>query len=177
MASSLSSRLEKADNDTLKEILREAESRLDAQLTMALAADLRAMTLLGFMVAVVAVVVAGTLAIYKSEHVDIFFGAVGLFATFGMSVSSFYAFEAAKPIDFDAVGNYPSGWASDAESGKPLHIALAEVCAHYDEMLKSNKAAMKSSSEHLLWSSQVALGTMFVSAFLVACRILHLFPY
>ncbi|MBZ9816939.1 hypothetical protein [Mesorhizobium sp. CA7] len=177
MVPSLSSRLEKANEDTLKEILREAESRLDAQLTMALAADMRAITFLGFMLAAVAVIVAGTLAIFKADQIDVPLGAIGLFAAFGMSVSSFYAFEAAKPIDFDPVGNYPSGWASDAESGKPIHTALAEVCAHYDGMLKSNQSAMQKSSNALLWSSRVALGTVFVCGFLVLCRILHLFPY
>jgi len=67
MVPSLSSRLEKADEDTLKEILREAESRLDAQLTMALASDMRAITFLGFMLAAVAVIAVTAVVSYTTR--------------------------------------------------------------------------------------------------------------
>lgn len=157
--------LSKADDSLLKEILREAESRLEVQLTTALASDMRAMTFLGFIAASIVVCAAGTLSLMTSSTPDMVLGAIGWFATMGLIGSSYYAFQATRPIDFGVVGNDPSSWIGDVTNRTSLHEALAEQCAHYDDCLKSNRVAMAKSAEHLLWSSHLAICTVALSFF------------
>ncbi|KQW27044.1 hypothetical protein ASE36_18930 [Rhizobium sp. Root274] len=86
----------------------------------------------------------------------------------GFIVSAIFAFEAARPVDFEFVGNDPSSWKSDVASGKDLSHALAEQIAFYDEMIKANRKAMAASAEDLQRASNVMIWTVGVGAVFVA---------
>ncbi|KQW27656.1 hypothetical protein ASE36_18920 [Rhizobium sp. Root274] len=77
MEQSLAETLKGADREVLQEILREAESRLSAQLTAAIAADTRAMTFLGFISAVAVATIGAALAIHQSAAPELAY--LGLF--------------------------------------------------------------------------------------------------
>jgi hypothetical protein len=157
MASSLVDSLKSADGDLLNEILREAESRLEAQLTSALAADSRAMNFLGFVSAIAVASIGASLAAIES---NIALAAIGLLVGVGMMIAAFSAFSAAKPIDFQMVGNYPSEWVGDITDGATLHDALAAQVAFYDEMLKANAAAMAGNAASLASAAASAKATV-----------------
>lgn len=94
MKKTLAETLKDADPDLLDEILREAESRLSAQLTTAIAADTRAMTFLGFISAVAVATVGAGLATYTVNQQ---LGTLALFVGLGFIASAFFAFQAARP--------------------------------------------------------------------------------
>lgn len=161
MSNSLAEKLKQADPDLLKEVLRSAESRLDAQLTTALAADSRAMNFLGFTAALAVASIGASLAILASDEV---LAAIGLIFGAGFVVAAWFAYEAAKPIDFEMIGNYPSEWVSDIVGSVSLHDASAELAAHYDEMLKNNSAAMVASGSKLTLSAKIAKISVLIGA-------------
>lgn len=161
MKKTLAETLKDADPDLLDEILREAESRLSAQLTTAIAADTRAMTFLGFISAVAVATVGAGLATYTVNQQ---LGTLALFVGLGFIASAFFAFQAARPIDFDLIGNDPASWKKDILNGVSLHDAKAEQVAFYDEMLKSNRKAMDESAYNLRRAADVVFGTIAIGA-------------
>lgn len=173
MQKSLVDVLKGADSALLMEILREAESRLQAQLSSALAADLRAITFLGFLAAVtVATFGAGMAALDKSFPLSV----IAIFTGSGFGLACFYAFEAARPVDFQFVGNDPSSWRRDIEASIGLQDALAEQVAYYDEMLKDNRKAMAESAVQLERAASVARITMGIGAFFAVMHLFGLLP-
>lgn len=163
MADTLAESLKKASEVVLNEILREAESRLDAQLTTAIASDTRAMTFLGFLSAIVVAVIGSGLAVFATQPA---LAGVALLVGVGFSASAGFAFLAARPIDFEMVGNEPESWAFDIDQAKSLHESMAEQVAHYDTMIKSNRAAMAISSKHMARSANIAAATLAIGALL-----------
>jgi hypothetical protein len=159
MVPSLVDVLKRADRETLDEILREAESRLAAQLTSALAADGRAMNFLGFVAAIAVATIGASLAIIGS---NVSLALIGLFVGLGMTVAAFSAFNAAKPIDFQMVGNYPSEWCDDVLAGATLKDSLAAQAAFYDEMLKANALAMATNADGLARAATSAKVTVLL---------------
>lgn len=159
MEKTLAETLKDADPDLLDEILREAESRLGAQLTTAIAADTRAMTFLGFISAVAVATIGAGLATYSDKPN---LGTLAMFVGIGFIVSAFFAFEAARPIDFDLIGNDPASWKKDIRDCVSLHDAKAEQVAFYDEMLKSNRKAMEESAHNLKRAADVTIGTIAI---------------
>jgi hypothetical protein len=161
MEKTLAETLKDADPEFLDEILREAESRINAQLTTAIAADMRAMTFLGFISAIAVASVGTGLATYADKPN---LAMIALFIGSGFTFAAYYAFEAARPIDFNLVGNDPASWKTDIASGLPLHHAKSEQVAFYDEMLKSNRKAMVESAYHLQGAAKVTICTLLVGA-------------
>ncbi|KAA3499134.1 hypothetical protein DXM26_22825 [Agrobacterium tumefaciens] len=156
MEKTLAEILKEADSDLLNEILREAESRLNAQLTTAIAADARAMTFLGFISAVAVATTGAGLAVYGEKPT---LGVLALLTAIGFIVAAFFAFEAARPIDFELIGNDPASWKKDIQQRVSVHQAKAEQLAFYDEMIKANRKAMADSAYQLQMAVRVAIGT------------------
>lgn len=164
MKKSLAEELKRAKPEVLQEIVREAESRLAAQLSTALAADMRAMTFLGFIAAVVVAAIGFALTTFDYNRV---LSMITLLIGAGFTVAAGFAFEAARPIDFHCVGNNPDQWVLDIQNGISLHDALAEQAQHYSEMLNHNREAMEVNSQALFRSAKVVLGTVVIGGLLV----------
>lgn len=156
MEKTLAETMKDADPDLLDEILREAESRISAQLTTAIAADARAMTFLGFISAVAVATTGAGLAVYGEKPT---IGILALFTAIGFIIAAFFAFEAARPIDFELIGNDPASWKKDVENSVSVHHAKAEQVAFYDEMIKANRRAMADGAYQLQMAVRIALGT------------------
>src|SRR5690606_28598473 len=129
----IGSTLAKADEAMVDEILREAEARLSAQLEVAIAADQRAMTFLGFLLTLIVFLLGAALAAFTAQVPSFSIAVSAIISAAGFLVAAYFAYEASKPIEFEFVGNDPSGWVSDVEDGTTLLTAKAEQCAHYDE--------------------------------------------
>lgn len=155
-----------APAEKLDEIIRLAESRLAAQLTIGIAADQRAMT----MTAVFGSVTAALLAAFTTTD-----GAGGLpFAVLilGFAVATILAAWTALPIGWEIQGNEPSSWLSDIPTGDSLHNCKAAMAEYYDDMIAGNDRQLKGGATLLQASFVVAIlmllfagGAAFIKAF------------
>ena len=154
--------LKKASPELLNEIKLEAEARLDAQLSTAIASDQRAMTFLGFLLTLVAFLIGASLAAITAATPSPTIANIAAAGAIGLGLSGVLAYLASRPIDFRFVGNDPESWTGDIDNNISLHDALAEQTAYYDKMLKANRRAMKIGAELLRWASIVAGVTVLV---------------
>ncbi|MFV0922731.1 hypothetical protein ACR720_04490 [Sphingomonas parapaucimobilis] len=121
----------KADEAKLDEIIRQAESRLAAQLAIGIAADQRAMTLAGILAALVSAVVA----FGATKGVTWSIGAMTLCLLISAGIAAF----AAQPVAWATVGNSPANWVEDiAEGVDDLESAKAAMASYYAEMIEQN---------------------------------------
>lgn len=148
-------RYQAGDIDMLREILREAESYLAAQLQCGLAADARATGFVTIVAAASAIVAtAGFTLIYSKTGPAL--GYPALLAAFGLLVSMALASYSARPVGFSYCGNTPSAWLGDLEKGVPLKNALAEQAAHYDEHIASNNDVLRRNAKFMTAALLVA---------------------
>ena len=160
----LADQLKGAREDTLSEIVREAESRLNAQLTAAIAADQRALSFAGLL-AVAAVLTAsagGSLLIGEAENALL--GWVAISVTGAFVIAMLCAILSARPASFQFLGNDPAEWVGDISANKSLHESLAEMAAHYNEMLAHNRKLMKVNGLLMSLSFIVAWGGLVSGA-------------
>lgn len=135
--------LAKAEPETIREIIREAESFLEAQLKVGLASDSRAMTLGAFLSGIVSALVAGTSLMVAAEfpvwpHII----AVSVLVV-SLCCALFSTVHAARPTDWNYTGNNPRFWASDVEAKRPLHESLAGQAALYAKGISENSSILE----------------------------------
>lgn len=132
-----------ASPESVKEIIRQGELRLQAQLQAALAADSRSNALAAIQAAAAAalVVYAGSADVKGTPELTAFVGAV--FFTCG----AMFAAWAARPIAFDFAGLNPSDWVQAIESGEPVDSARRAYATYLDEYLKDNAARMSANGD------------------------------
>lgn len=141
-----------ADNETLKEILREAESFLEDQFKAALAADSRAMTFAGFLAGMMSAIIAVTsLMVAAKVGVWPHIIPLGLLFIF-LAAALFAAVHVTRPVRFYYRGNNPKFWASDIENKKPLSDALAGQVSLYAYGI-SNNAELLETNQRYMWLS------------------------
>lgn len=131
-----------ADEATLKEIIREAESYLGAQLTAGIAANARAMSLTGFLATVTLVLAGATTNVLLMATPRLALGAVCGGVSLGLLAATWLAIQAAQPTRFWYVGNSPRGWVSDLKAGKSFQTSLAEMAVFYADMIADNGECM-----------------------------------
>lgn len=131
---------ESTDGETLAEIMREAESLFAAQLQAAIAADQRALTFSGLLVAGVGALVAITGSAARPAF------PIVLIATL-LGLAACAALWSARPTKWFFAGTEPSQWKADLENKtKTLHSSKADLIAHYDAHILLNRTAMKHAS-------------------------------
>ena len=141
---SIAKALSDADESTLREIIREAESYLAAQLQAALAADLRAMTLAAVLAAVLAFLAGATATIVAAEKLSLGAHVFSVLALcFGLLNSLFAAVHAARPSAFGYAGNDPEYWIVDVEEKRTLISSLAGQAALYSRDIKENAKVLE----------------------------------
>jgi CHASE3 domain sensor protein len=157
-----------ASVEVLGEIVRQAEARLQAQLTAAVAADQRAMTFAGLMLAAAAAMIGAVLGASPEATITapIFVTALGLFA------SAIFAIIAARPVGWDFVGNSPRSWVSSVAEGQPLQAALADMADFYAEMIEENENAIARAAFWIRVSMLGALISLLIGLVAAAARML-----
>lgn len=161
--------LAQADEGTIREIIREAESFLASQLEAGLAADLRALTLAAVLSAIIAGLTGGTATVIAAG-ISIWPHILAIAAFLIASIFAFVAaIWAARPMLFDYAGNNPKFWAADVESGKSLIKAMAGQAALYAESIEDNNKVLAENNRYLtsalnliLWGFLFAVGLEFV---------------
>ena len=161
--------LEKADEPTIREIVREAESFLAAQLQAGLASDLRAMTLAVILAAILSFLVGGTASLLAAKieiglHV---LTVAALLVTLGVALGC--AVAAARPTSFDYAGSNPKFWTSDVERNHSLVRSLAGQAAQYADGIAQNSKVLSAghywlsmSSTWMVWAIVGAAAIEFV---------------
>jgi hypothetical protein len=144
---SIAHRIKSGNIDTLKEVLREAELYLHAQLTSAIAADQRAYTFAGAVTAAAVILIGASygLAITVPPNFLLVYAALAVCASF--FVSAWMAVVSARSIDFEFAGNEPCKWVDDIENGKRIEDSISEQCEHYDGMISKNSIALKKNGD------------------------------
>src|SRR5690606_15882826 len=102
----------KANGDTLREITREAEIYLSAQLTASIAYDERAISLASLMAATIPVAFGAGITLLIDEWPLMLALACFMLAG-GLSVAVLFAILAARPAGFWFAGNTPASWEDD----------------------------------------------------------------
>jgi hypothetical protein len=134
----LAEALSAADEPMIREIIREAESFLEAQLKVGLASDQRAMTFAGILAAITSVLVGGTASMVAAKiaiwpHI---LAVVGL--GMGLFPGLIFALMAARATEFYYSGNNPRLWKTDVEKKQSLIRSLSGQAALYAKGIAEN---------------------------------------
>lgn len=129
------------DSTVIDEAYRLSEQRLQSQLQAALAADQRAMSAAGMLVAAAAVITA--LAEHAASSWSMLVGAVGL------SVAALLAWYSARPQNFYMPGALFGDLAEDIERKATLSQVKRELGAFNDKHAGKNSEAMDRSANQM----------------------------
>jgi hypothetical protein len=160
----LLNQLKSAESDTLKEILRQAELHLDAQLTAAIAADQRAYTFAGLSSAAAVILVGGSYGVIIEKEPDTFIAYTAFFVAVALFVASWVAVMSARSVDFEFTGSRPGKWGPDIEERKSFESSLAEQCENYDTQINANRKTMANNSLMFNRAANIALGGVGIGA-------------
>lgn len=146
-----------ADEAKLDEIIRQAESRLQAQLSLAVAADQRAMSFASILVTGAAALIA-----WAITH-DLADGKIWpiLVLIIGVMVAAGCALWSANPVSWNSPGNSPESWIEDIAEGRDdLKSAKAAMANHYSEMIGENTERMSRNADWLGRAMLITFGTL-----------------
>jgi len=135
-------------------VLRQGELKLQAQLTIALAADSRASTFasLFMTLALAAFGGAGTLWKLGAGWEPILVGAC--IETIVLLICAYWCISVASPVDFYTVGNRPNNWWDDGVSDKPLDECLKKESENYHKHIDHNSNVINDNAKaftYALW--------------------------
>jgi hypothetical protein len=151
-----------ADEATLQEIIREAESYLGAQLTASIAADQRAIAFASLLAAATAVLAAGGAALLLADEPNPLLGWICMAIAGCFLAAMALANLAAMPADFWYAGNSPSQWLEDITAKRSLAASLAEQAGHYAEMIEINDRLMRRNNKQMLAALWTAWGALLI---------------
>lgn len=136
-------------SDTVREIIREAESYLSAQLTTGVASDQRAATLSGILATLATGMLGGGLAVITADKANYPLGVAGISSGVVMLVGLAFSIYTARPVPFHYVGNCPKNWSSEEDLCGDLDAALWQQAQHYQEQIDENDATLKANARYL----------------------------
>jgi len=148
---------ESASPEMLAEIIREAESILDEQRTVAIAADQRAVTFAGLLVAAIGAMTGAIASLGGRAPLAIVAVATVL------SIAASLALWSARPTAWRFRGNAPSQWTVDVIGERDLHSSMAEMAAHYDAAWSVNNRSICRAA-WAMRASLIATGTGLFTA-------------
>jgi hypothetical protein len=137
-----------ASPELLREIIRQAELRLQAQLQSALAADARA----GVLASLQAAAAAALVVFGASGQASGTSQAAAYFAAGVAMMGAMLAGIAARPIDFDFAGLKPSDWATAVQTNEPEDSGHRAYAQYLDDYLKANARRMATNGILTRWA-------------------------
>ncbi|MBM7406927.1 MULTISPECIES: hypothetical protein [Sphingomonas] len=165
------------DEDVLREIVREGERRLDAQLATANAADQRAMAWAALLVTVAAAVLGGSAALLVGGT-NLLLALIGVGVALMLGVAIMKAVDVVRPKGFDFPGNQPRNWLPENwqchGSGEKCDArqALLEQAATLDQQIEENATLAANAGAQLRMSMDLALYSVVMGAVLVGLLVL-----
>ncbi|MBZ9678235.1 hypothetical protein [Mesorhizobium sp. ES1-1] len=158
----LSQKLQTANENNLKEILRQAEAYLDAQLSSAIAADQRAYTFAGLASAAAVVLIGGAYSLATMKPPTASMALVASAVAAVLIGAAWWAVDSARSVDFGFPGSQPENWVEDVSGKKRWETSLAEQCHHYDDLIVKNRATMELNSLLFNRATEAALKGLFL---------------
>ncbi|GGC15341.1 hypothetical protein GCM10011494_37730 [Novosphingobium endophyticum] len=169
--------LQTLDDDVLREVVREGEKLLDAQLMTANAADQRAMAWAALLVTGAIAVIGGSAALLVSgKHLALAVVGIVVAAIMGVAISK--ATNVVRPADWHFPGNRPGNWLPEHWQCHGLgiqcdmHQAMLEQAASLEEQICDNAAASAESGKELRSSMSWALFAVIIGVVAVGMLIL-----
>jgi hypothetical protein len=144
----------------LDEIIRLAETRLAAQLTVAIAADQRGMTFASFLATLEAAAIAASVslpssAVSRASLVTI---------VIGFGVGTLIALWSAQPLKWAMPGYRPADWLGEIDCSDTLHEDHAAMALHYNDMIGDNEDVLAANANALRASLAVVALTLVGAA-------------
>jgi len=128
-----------ASDTLLRDIIKLGETRLQSQLTVAIAADQRALVLSGFLVPTIGALIAAAAALMLATPMRYDLGVVAFLGAGGLLISLALAIVAARPVGWHFPGIRPGNWVKDlAESNSDPHGTLAAIAAGLEKQAEAN---------------------------------------
>lgn len=149
-----------ADDETLKEIMRQAESYLGAQLSASIAADQRALAFASVLGAAAIGISGGGFVLLLRSPPMLMLGWTCVATACGLLAAMALANLSAMPAEFWFAGNSPDRWASDVQSQRPLKGCLSSQLTHYTEMIADNNMLIRSNCHNMsaaIWIAWLTL--------------------
>ncbi|MFN7130053.1 MAG: hypothetical protein ACK4OJ_13415 [Brevundimonas sp.] len=152
-----------ASAESVKEIIRQGELRLQAQLQAAIAADGRSNALAAIQAAAAAalIVYAGGAGVEETSALAAFMAAAFFIA------GAIFAAWAARPIAFDFAGLHPSDWVEAIKTKEPVDSARRAYATYLDEYLKANDIRMAENGNYTVRSIKMLSMAPFASVIVV----------
>ncbi len=157
--------------DVLGEIVREGELKLSSQLSVATAADSRALALIGFQIAAATASLGGTVALLFVTPLREYLIALGFFAALGLIVAAFIAIESVRPANFSFPGNQPENWLPNQwisnaalPGDKSLERARIEQCFVLNNAINRNATDMLTNANKVKLSIDITFWTIAMAA-------------
>jgi hypothetical protein len=161
------------DDEVLKEVVREGEARLLAQLQIATAADQRALTLAGFQITAGTAALAGGAALMTADAPDRALASIALLFALAILTAAGIALWTVMPRKFKTPGNQPLNWRTDRwrwpQKGFDIKSARVEQAACLEEQIEANQRHFQWAAHLMHISFYVTIGMGIASAiFLLA---------
>lgn len=119
--------LREFDDDILKEVVREAELMMAAQLSVATASDQRALTWAGFVLTIAIASIGGSASL-AIDGKQLPLAAISGAGAILMAISGYYAVRAVRPRKYSMPGNLPQNWLPEHwESGRTRDFRQARI--------------------------------------------------
>ncbi|HLZ65689.1 MAG TPA: hypothetical protein VKQ29_05625 [Aliidongia sp.] len=148
------------DDGIVKEIVRQAEAFMSAQLQSSIAGDQRAFSLTGTMATVSTGLIGGGLTLLTSGAAsNTVLGWAATIAGIVLVTGAANAAYATRPINFHFVGNHPDSWFTPEDLSRPLRVSLGEHCEALQRCIDRNEAALAAKARALrtgLWCCVLA---------------------
>jgi len=167
----ISEALSKADDQTIREIVRQGEMFLAAQLQSGLASDLRAMTMAAILAAILSFLVGGTASLLASK-IDLGLHILTIIELIVLIAAALWcAILAARPTKFDYAGSNPRFWVLDVEKGYGFVRSMAGQAALYAAGIRENVRVLERGqawlSRALSWIVAALIGAMMIEFIIV----------
>ena len=150
------------DEPKIDEVIRQAESFIAGQLTAAIAADQRALTFAGLLVAGVAAMI-GAVASMQPSHAVI---RPLIYIAACLLLAALAALWSARPTKWHLPGNEPQCWLNDIQTEHdPMLVCKADTAEIYQSMIDDNKGQVEKAKWAMRFSmtlTAITLGTALV---------------
>jgi len=150
------------------EAIREGEARMQAQLLVATAADQRALTWGGLLVAAATGALGGGLTLISKSEPDYCLGLLAIAFSFSMVVAAWKALQTVQPKEFCLPGNRPANWLPEqwdcvGSERRKLSQGRREQAEHLSNQITDNAEYAKERAIQMRSSFQIAKYTLYFS--------------
>jgi hypothetical protein len=161
-----------------KEAIREGEKLLDTQFTAATAADQRALTWAGFLIAAATAALGGGVALFNGTQPDLVLGYGSIIFGIAMLMASWTAIQTVRPSKFGFPGNQPAYWLPEewdckGSANNKEQTARTDQARHLETCICENREAAEKNARAMHRSFQWALWSVIVAGAVLLAIVTH----